>query len=431
VSLVKLKDRIQVSDPFFLNNHNIHLEDIPQSQMFDIKSSFKKYINENPNSPVYDASQGDGGASLPGVPKEILLKACELLVSNGTGYGSPIGTEIYRKSVLEDYWKLDSKNKWNIKNVASCCGGRDALIKAYTAMQHISNTHGGFVLVPKVPWISYKWGPYSVGSNVLHAPGDESECWKLTKAGIKESVDLARSVQREVTCVVLTSPDNPTGRHLDVGEMVDLARYALSIGVHYVLFDLIYHWICDYGPYDINKILSFFTEKEQSRLVFLDGVTKSLGGSNIRNAHLLADEKIIQNIKRRSSHGVIPGFFGEAVAITAYKSNFADVTRSIREPISESRAITKEFCEKNKIKAFIGQGYYAFINVRDWIVKSGLKDSSELGVVLARKHGFAIIPGYYFSEHASDWIRFSYALPPNDAEKNLNKLHELWIGDSL
>ena len=45
--------------------------DIPPSRMFLINKSLKVYHGTNPGSPTFDASQGDGGASLPGVPKAI------------------------------------------------------------------------------------------------------------------------------------------------------------------------------------------------------------------------------------------------------------------------------------------------------------------------------------------------------------------------
>ncbi len=61
-------------------------------------------------------------------------------------------------------------------------------------------------------------------------------------------------------------------------------------------------------PMDLNSFLKFFTPEERKRIMFLDGITKSLGGSNIRNCHLIADESVIKFIAARASHGVIPPF---------------------------------------------------------------------------------------------------------------------------
>jgi hypothetical protein len=50
-----------------------HLTPIPPSRMFLINKSLVVYNQKNPDSTTYDASQGDGGASLPGTPTAILI----------------------------------------------------------------------------------------------------------------------------------------------------------------------------------------------------------------------------------------------------------------------------------------------------------------------------------------------------------------------
>ena len=55
---------------------------IPPSRMFEIKKALDGYkAKMGADAPVYDASQGDGGASLPGVPADILMRAAEMQVT--------------------------------------------------------------------------------------------------------------------------------------------------------------------------------------------------------------------------------------------------------------------------------------------------------------------------------------------------------------
>src|SRR5690606_24820212 len=146
---------------------------IPPSRMFEIKNALDNYKQTHGDSAVtYDASQGDGGASLPGVPVELLERASKLQVEHGTGYDQPFGTPRFRKAAYENYWQIDAASGWTPQNIAFTQGGRDGLLKAYSAM--ISAGHGrigDLLVVSRVPWISYNWGPYSVGLNVLRAPG--------------------------------------------------------------------------------------------------------------------------------------------------------------------------------------------------------------------------------------------------------------------
>jgi hypothetical protein len=89
-----------------VSDHLTQLTTIPPSRMFLIKKSLAVYKEKNPNSPTYDASQGDGGASLPGTPVEILERAAQMQVENGTAYGMPFGTNDFRRSVVEEAQEL-------------------------------------------------------------------------------------------------------------------------------------------------------------------------------------------------------------------------------------------------------------------------------------------------------------------------------------
>ena len=44
-------------------DHLIAMADIPPSRMFLINKSLKVYVEKNPGAKIFDASQGDGGAS--------------------------------------------------------------------------------------------------------------------------------------------------------------------------------------------------------------------------------------------------------------------------------------------------------------------------------------------------------------------------------
>jgi aspartate/methionine/tyrosine aminotransferase len=283
---------------------------------------------------------------------------------------------------------------------------------------------GDLIMVSRVPWISYNWGPYGVGANVLWAPGDPAEGWAYSEDAIRESVKFAESKGRKIAGLVITNPDNPTGMTITIEKQVSLAKAALEAGVAFVLFDWMYHYVTDESPMDLNSFLKEFTPEERVRLMFLDGITKSLGGSNIRNCHLIADEAVIKFITARGSHGVIPSFFSLAVAMAAYEMGFAEAAKTIIEPTNASRVVLKDLLLRNEFQHIIGKGYYAFINVADYIQAKDWNDSEPLGAYLAENHGVAIVPGAFFSPFGNDWIRFSYATPVERTEGAFKRLME-------
>jgi aspartate/methionine/tyrosine aminotransferase len=404
---------------------------IPGSRMFEIGDALKVFKNRYPDGTTFDASQGDGGESLPGVPAELLEMAHELQMEHGTGYDKPFGTQMFRNAVVEDYWRLDAATGWGPANVLAGQGGRDALVKAYEAVQFLGHgRRGDFVIVSRVPWISYNWGPYGVGANVLLAPGSEDDAWELTPEAVGSCVEFCRSRHdRKVALLIVTSPDNPTGRSLTLDRQLELARAAFAAGIPFVLFDWIYHRVTDHDPHDLNRFLLELEPDERERCIFLDGITKSLGASNIRNAHLVASADVIRFIQSRASHAVIPSFHSQAVAIAAYRMGFDRAAASIIGPTNKSRVVMAEFLAERGIRHVLGDGYYAFLDMAPWLERTGMRDTSELGATLAENFGLAVVPGVYFSDFGSRWIRFSYALAPETTrgatERLWNALSEL------
>jgi aspartate aminotransferase len=396
-----------------VSDHLTHMVPIPPSKMFLINKSLKVYREKYPQRPMYDASQGDGGASLPGVPREILERAAKLQIEHGTAYDMPFGTDAYRRVVIENYWQLEGGLGIGPNNVLGTAGGRDALVKAYQAMLALGHgRQGDAVIVSRVPWISYNWGPYGIGANVLYAPGEPEQGWAYSEDGLRACVEYAARSGRKIAGLVITCPDNPTGLTISAERQAELARTALQAGVAFVLFDWMYHFVTDESPMDLNSFLKLFEPAERPRLMFLDGITKSLGGSNIRNCHLIASEEVVKYIVARASHTVMPSFYSLAVAMAAYEMGYAVASRSIVEPTNASRKLLKSFLDKHEFTYILGKGYYTFINVTPWLEKRGWKDTEPMGQYLAEEHGLAIVPGAYFSAYGGDWIRFSYATPP-------------------
>ena len=82
---------------------------------------------------------------------------------------------------------------------------------------------------------------------------------------------------------------------------------------------------------------------------------------------------------------------------------------SISEPTNASRLVLKKLLAESGLQHIIGKGYYAFMNVGEYIRSKGWADTEPLGQYLAENHGVAIVPGAFFSPFGGEWVRFSYA----------------------
>jgi len=84
----------------------------------------------------------------------------------------------------------------------------------------------------------------------------------------------------------------------------------------------------------------------------------------------------------------------------------------------------KKLLAESGMQHILGKGYYAFINVADFIKAKGWTDSEPLGQYLAENHVVAIVPGAFFSPFGNDWVRFSYATPAERTAGAFKRLME-------
>jgi aspartate/methionine/tyrosine aminotransferase len=118
----------------------------------------------------------------------------------------------------------------------------------------------------------------------------------------------------------------------------------------------------------------------------------------------------------------MPSFFSLAVAMAAYEMGFAEAAKTIIEPTNASRVVLKKLLANSGMQHIIGKGYYAFINVGEFIKAKGWNDTEPLGQYLAENYGVAVVPGAFFSPFGGEWIRFSYATPVERTEGAFSRL---------
>jgi aspartate/methionine/tyrosine aminotransferase len=110
--------------------------------------------------------------------------------------------------------------------------------------------------------------------------------------------------------------------------------------------------------------------------------------------------------------------------MAAYEMGFDEAAKTIIEPTNASRVALKALLLRNEFQHIIGKGYYAFVNVGEFIKPKGWNDTEPLGQYLAENYGVAVVPGAFFSPFGGEWIRFSYATPVERTEGAFKRLIE-------
>lgn len=425
------------SDPFFPDVHDqrvvrgAHLRrSLPPSQMFLIKGGLEVYRRDHPGRSVFDASQGDGGASLGGIASVELCDALSRFLPSvhATAYGTPQGDVRVRKAIFANFYGLTADSGLTPDHVVLTDGGRDALSKWYQAIQLMTGMTGECLLVSAAPWISYGHAAYLSGFNLLCAPAADSS-FKITKQSLQQSIEFARGQDYRVRALIITTPDNPTGTFYTQQEVIELIEEATDAGVMFILVDLMYQVVIDsvLTRYDVPAILAALSTEARRRVVFMDGLTKSAGASNVRHAHLVCgDKRFAQYMTAIASHTVLPNVLGEAAAYEVYGSEQPDQhpwIRRIVEPTARSRALFRARMTGLHYRFVLDQGYYAFVHVGLWLGRTlhhdlaftdargklieRIDDTNTLVNYLTARHGLAVVPGIPF--HQPEFVRFSLA----------------------
>ena len=414
------------------------------SKMFIIKEELKHFASANPTKAIYNASQGDGGLSLGGIPpKDLAAALIRYLPSHGsTKYGDPIGRIDIREAIMQNYYGFDSLTA---DNIIVGDGGRDLLQKWYQLLQYSNQNTGGSLIVSAAPWGSYMQGTYLNGLNTLLAPGSANQGFRITPEGIDTCIALGQQSNKPVVGLVITSPDNPTGNYIAMNEIKSLIQHAVSRGIRYILLDFMYQAVTDPGIslYDCNGLINSLSPEERNTIFILDGLTKSVGGSNLRNCHLVfGNKEHMTPLKGLSTHSVLPNALGEAAALEVYGR--PDPTshpwmQKVVQATAQSRSIMKQELTKHGFRFIIGQGYYAFINIWPWLGKrlpdnlaftdkitgrtiDNISSVHDLKSYMTQKWGLAIVPGSFF--HQPHFIRFSYANAPDYTKGSIDRFHE-------
>ena len=138
-----------------------------------------------------------------GLPAHPLLRDALAAASGGTAYGPVAGLGSLREAAA-GYWARRG-TPTDPAQVVCGPGGKALLFGLLLAL-------GADVAVPQPSWVSYAAQAAMIGVRPHFVPAPPGEGGVCGAAGLARAVAAARQAGRRIGAVVLTLPDNPTGR---------------------------------------------------------------------------------------------------------------------------------------------------------------------------------------------------------------------------
>lgn len=386
------------------------VKEIAPSLTLEITAKAKKMKAEGISVIGFGAGEPDFNT-----PEYIVESAKKALDIGFTKYTPAAGTVELKKAVCEKF-KKDNNLSYEPAQIVISTGAKSSLYHAICSIVD----EGDEVILPSPFWLTYPELIKLAGGVCVYVDALKENGYKMT------AEQFENAITSKTKCLILNSPNNPTGAVYSKEEIEKIAKVCEEKGI-YVISDEIYEKLIYEGEehYSIAQYSEFMKE----HTIIINGMSKSYAMTGWRIGYLAAPLTIAKAISSMQSHTT-----SNACSISQYASVTAltdqkgeEFICSMQKIFDERRKLMVDMLKKiDHIECIEPKGaFYVFVNV------SKLYGKKFCGEVIngslsfadnALKKGIALIPGIAFGN--DECIRLSYAISKEDIEEGIKRLAE-------
>lgn len=330
-----------------------------------------------------------------------------------TKYTPASGMLELKKAVCEKFLK-DNNLKYEPSQIVVSSGAKSSLFHAISAIVN----EGDEVILPSPYWLTYpELISLAQGKTVYVACGKENG-YKMTAEQLK------KAITPKTKCVIINSPNNPTGAVYSEEELKSLAS-VIEENRLYAVSDEIYEKLV-YGG-EKHYSIACASEYMKEHTIVVNGVSKSYAMTGWRIGYFAAPADIAKAAGSMQSHtSSNPCSISQYASVEALTSKeSAPFIMQMQKTFDERRKyMVKTLQETDGVVCIEPKGaFYAFADVSACYgktYKGKTVDGSLSFADLALDKGVAVVPGAAFGDDAC--IRLSYATSMGDIEEGLKRL---------
>lgn len=364
---------------------------------------------------IYDFAAGQPGFQ---PPIEVRKYISEVLMKDFPQlhrYSSVEGIYELREEMSKE---LEEKFGFNVdpeKQIIITTGGEEAL---YTALLSLLNKDDEVILFDPT-FLEYEAMVDLVGGRPVFVKTDESRGYQ------PDIEDLKSKITRKTKVLILTTPDNPTGRIIGYDEAKAIADLAEDYGF-WVLSDETYRYLI----YEGEHLGMYRFSNIHDRLGIVGSFSKEAGLAGWRIGYTYGSEELIKamvkvkeyitlNAPTISQYAVL--YFLKEKLAEKYTKYIVEEYRKRREKLYESMRTHLPEAIPFKPQAT----FYMFVNMKRYMEKVGVHSSIEFSEYLLEKVKIATIPGEVCGPNSKYHVRFSFSLITiNEIDEAMEKLRK-------
>jgi aspartate aminotransferase len=361
-----------------------------------------------------------GGEPKSKAPMDAMLAAVALLNSGEVRYAPADGIPALKQAIIR-YTEEFYERKVKPEHVIASSGAKQAIM---VALQAVLNPQEE-VIFPAPYWVSYPDMAKLIGAIPVPALPEDGTFYPRFK-------DIEDRVGSYTKCVVINSPNNPTGAMYSEEFIADVVEFCEKKDI-WLIMDDIYHRLIFDGRKPINCYNYTKKKDENSKLIVINGVSKQYAMTGYRIGWAVGNKKVIEamsNIQGHQTSG--PSVVLQKAAVGALNGIQSGV-ESLRVTLENSRNVMIDLLnsfEGVKVKKPDGT-FYCFADFSAYE-----KDSNKLSAFLIDKVQVLTVPGKEFG--LDGYLRLSYCGGIKDIQEGIERMkwaldpnspNELYIGD--
>ena len=384
------------------------VKEIAPSLTLEITAKAKKMKAEGISIIGFGAGEPDFNT-----PKYIIDSAKNALDIGFTKYTPAAGMVELKKAICDKFLK-DNSLTYDPAQIVVSSGAKSSLYHAICAIVD----DGDEVILPSPYWLTYPELIKLAGGVCVLVETEKQNGYKMTAS------QFEKAITDKTKCLILNSPNNPTGAVYSKIEIEEIAKVAEKHGL-YVISDEIYEKLV-YGAenhYSIAQCRDYMKE----HTIIINGMSKTYSMTGWRIGYLAAPLVIAKAISSMQSHTTSNACsIAQYASVTALTDSEGDKFIAEMQKVFDERRclMVKMLSAINGIECIEPKGaFYVFVNVSKLFGKTfdGVKIDGSLSFAdCALKRGVALIPGVAFGN--DECIRLSYAISKEDIEEGLKRL---------
>ncbi len=361
-----------------------------------------------------------GGEPKGKAPIEAITTAASFLDGAEIRYTPSDGLRDMKQAVIrytEEYYG----KKVEPENVIVSNGAKQALM---VTLQAILNPQDE-LLFPSPYWVSYTEMAKLIGAIPVPIHPEDGSFFPRIQ-------DIEQNLTSYTKAIIINSPNNPTGVQYSADFIKEIVEFTEKKGI-YLIMDDIYHRLLFEGKkhiiaYDYSK-----KSLENSKIIVINGVSKSYAMTGFRIGWAVANKKLIKVMTNIQSHQTAgPSALLQKAAMGAINGIQSGV-ESLTATLENNRDVMLQ-----QLNAFDGVRYtkpdgtyYVFADFSNFE-----KDSRKLSTFLLDKVRVLAMPGIEFG--LEGYLRLSYCGSIKDIIEGMERIkwaidpnapNELFIGE--